>query len=71
MSDESALEESRIEAIKRTVKRIVAKREKAILNRLVAAHRDNELTQEQAYSSIMLIAELRSAEGHVGKEDIQ
>ncbi len=64
------LEQNRISMLKKTIKRITDKREKVVLSKLVRLYRDGELTQEMSYSAIMLIAELRSAEGEIGKEDL-
>ncbi len=67
---DGAYENSRLDALRAAIGRVVEKRERKVLSKLVRAHRDGELTPEMAYSSIMLIAELRSAEGDVSKEDL-
>ncbi len=67
---DEAFEQSRLYALKQAVGRLVEKREKAVLAKLVRAYRDNELNPEMAYANIMLIAELRSAEGDIGKADL-
>ncbi len=61
---------TRINALKAVVRKATASRERAVLNKLVRFYREDKLTQEQAYASIMLIAELRSAEAGIGKDDL-
>ena len=68
--DENVFQENQLLSLKKVIGRIVKKREEAVLKRLVYAHRDGTLTPEAAYASVMLIAELRFAEGDVGKDDL-
>lgn len=68
--DTNTRDEARLYSLKNTIKRMIKKREDTVINKLVFDYRNGNLTERIAHSAIMVIAELRSAEGDLGKEDL-
>ncbi len=61
---------ARINALKAVIRKVTANRERAVMNKLVMDYRSDTLDRDKAYASIMVIAELRSAEASIGKDDL-
>jgi hypothetical protein len=68
--DNDTVTETRVAALKRAFMRVVAKREKRVIDRLVGEHIEGSLTPDKAFAAIMVIAELRHAGSDVRAEDL-
>ena len=62
--------ESRVTALKNAFMRITDKREKKVVNLLVAEYGNGLLTPEKAYTALVAIAELRLAKKGITTEDL-